>query len=185
MESTAIFEQRISLTPKEMNRISTSTIDKILLEKLEGQLEGKCTKNGYVVDGSIKLLSRSMGQIDSGRFTGSFIYFVQAEGKVLYPTDGMILEVEVMRKNKMGIFAEYNRAIRVMLPRDLHLGNEEYENIEIGQRISVLVKKSRFQVNDPFILSVGVLNNIISAVEKKNVTAIDALKNEDEASDEE
>ena len=157
METTTIFEQRVALTPKDLNRVATIKIDKLLIEKAEQVLEGKCTKNGYVVPGSLKMISRSMGQIDPGRFTGAFVYFIQVEGKVLYPTDGMILQIEVMRKNKMGIFGEYNTAIRVMLPRDLHLGSDNYENINIGDKIQVLVKKSRFQINDPFILSVGIL----------------------------
>lgn len=157
METTTVFEQRVALTPKDLNRVVSSTIDKLLMEKAEQVLEGKCTKNGYVIPGSLKILSRSMGQVDAGRFTGAFVYFIQVEGKVLYPTDGMILQIEVMRKNKMGVFGEYNTAIRVMLPRDLHLGNEAYDNINIGDKIQVLVKKSRFQINDPFILSVGIL----------------------------
>jgi hypothetical protein len=85
-----------------------------------------------------------------------------------------------MRKNKMGIFGEYNSAIRVMLPRDLHLGNDNYENINIGDKIQVLVKKSRFQINDPFILSVGILYS--SDVVASNA---DAANIEDESSDEE
>jgi hypothetical protein len=80
----------------------------------------------------------------------------------------------------MGIFGEYNSAIRVMLPRDLHLGNDNYENINIGDKIQVLVKKSRFQINDPFILSVGILYS--SDVVAPNA---DAANIEDESSDEE
>jgi DNA-directed RNA polymerase subunit E'/Rpb7 len=163
MEATTVFEQKVALTPKDLNRVAVSSIESILQEKIEQELEGKCMKNGYVVPGTLKLLSRSMGQIDAGRFTGGFVYFVQAEGKVLYPTDGMIIEVEVMKKNKMGIFAEYNNAIRVMLPRDLHIGNEEFESINVGDKIRALVKKSRFQMNDTFILSVGVFDGFVRA----------------------
>ena len=192
METTTIFEQRVALTPKDMNRVTRVSIDKILLEKVESLLEGKCSKNGYVQPGSLKILSRSMGQIDSGRFTGAFIYFVQAEGSVLYPTDGMIMQIEVTRKNKMGIFGEYNQAIRVMLPRDLHIGDEVYDAINIGEKISVLIKKSRFQISDPFILSVGILNKTAGAIqgegaleEEGAVEEEGALEEAKEASEEE
>jgi DNA-directed RNA polymerase subunit E'/Rpb7 len=189
METTTVFEQRVTLTPKDLNRVATSTIDALLLEKTEQVLEGKCTKNGYVIPGSLKMLSRSMGQIDAGRFTGAFVYFVQVEGHVLYPTDGMILRVEVVRKNKMGIFAEYNSAIRVMIPRDLHIGIEQYENINIGDKVSVLIKKSRFQVNDPFILSVGILYDTgiasVASVASEVAPDLGALNDADEASEEE
>ena len=104
---------------------------------------------------TVKILSRSMGSLEKGRFTGSIIFHIQAEGSVLNPPDGAILEGEVIRKNKMGIYVSYMDAIRVIIPRDLHIGNDAYEAVEIGEKVEVEIKKSRFQVNDPYILSVG------------------------------
>jgi hypothetical protein len=42
-----------------------------------------------------------------------------------------------------------------MIPRDLHIGNEEFDSIQIGDIIRAEIKKSRFQVNDTHILSIG------------------------------
>jgi hypothetical protein len=42
-----------------------------------------------------------------------------------------------------------------MVPRDLHLGDEEFEQLNVGDRIRVEIQKSRFQLRDPFIVSVG------------------------------
>jgi hypothetical protein len=44
-----------------------------------------------------------MGSLEKGRFTGSIIFHIQAEGKVLNPPDGAIIEGVVIRKNKMGM----------------------------------------------------------------------------------
>ena len=62
----------------------------------------------------------------------------------------------------MGLYVEYKDAIRVLLPRDLHIANEEFENLQIGSTIELEIKKSRFQVNDPYILCVGIYRNIIT-----------------------
>ena len=43
-----------------------------------------------------------------------------------------------------------------MVPRDLHLGDDEYDGVDVNDTVQVEIKKSRFQVNDPYILSVGV-----------------------------
>lgn len=131
------------------------SIENIVTDKLKGRLEGRCSRHGFVVPDTLKVLSRSMGSLEKGRFTGSIIFHVQAEGTVLNPPDGAILEGEVIRKNKMGIYVSYKDAIRVIIPRDLHIGNEAFEAVEIGERVEVEIKKSRFQVNDPYILSVG------------------------------
>jgi hypothetical protein len=101
--------------------------------------------------------------MERGRFTGSILFFIQAEADVLNPPEGEEIEGVVIRKNKMGMYASYTvkegdseaEAIRVIVPRDLHIGNEEFERVEIGERIKIQIKKSRFQINDPYILSVG------------------------------
>jgi DNA-directed RNA polymerase subunit E'/Rpb7 len=154
MQHTAIFEEQVPLTPKDM-RADIESIDEVLLEKLAAKLEGRCSRHGFVLAGTLKIMSRSMGSLEKGRFTGNILFLVQAEASVLNPPDGAILEGEVIRKNKMGMYVSYQDAIRIILPRDLYIGDEAYDAVQIGERIQVEVKKSRFQVNDPYILSVG------------------------------
>lgn len=165
METRAIFERKITLTPRELNKVSkVKTIDSLILEKVQRELEGKCSQHGWVIPQSLKLLSRSLCHCEAGRFTGAMTTWVQAEGGVYYPVDGMEFDAEVVKKNKMGMFVLYNDAIQVMVPRDLHLENEEYHEVGIGDKIRVEIKKSRFQVNDPYILSVGVFKGIVEKV---------------------
>ncbi len=162
METRAIFERKITLTPRDLNKVSKSRpIDALILEKVQHELEGKCSQHGWVIPQSIKLLSRSLCHCEAGRFTGAMTSWVQAEGGVYYPVDGMELEAEVLKKNKMGMFVVFNDAIQVMVPRDLHIENEEYHDVGIGDKIRVEIKKSRFQVNDQYILSVGVFKGVV------------------------
>jgi hypothetical protein len=93
----------------------------------------------------------------------------------------------------MGIYVEYKDAIRVLLPRDLHIGNIEFDALAVGDKIEVEIKKSRFQVNDPFILCVGIYKAKISsgtvaaaaaaaaAAPEENNTASEANNAESEA----
>ena len=154
MQHVAIFDEQVVLTPKDM-RSDITSIDDILLNSLSASLDGKCSRHGFVIPGTLKIMSRSMGSLDKGRFTGKIIFLVKAEAEVLNPPDGSIIEGEVIRKNKMGIYVSYKDAIRIILPRDLYIGDESYDAVQIGEVIKVEVKKSRFQVNDPYILSVG------------------------------
>jgi DNA-directed RNA polymerase subunit E'/Rpb7 len=154
MEHIAIFEEQVSLTPRDLRGEITS-IDAILEEKLRSRLEGRCSRHGYVRQGTLKLLSRSMGKVERGRFTGNVLFHAQAEAKVLNPPDGAVLTGEVIRKNKMGLYVNYEDAIRIIIPRDLNIGNDEFETVDVGEMITVELKKSRFQVNDEYILSVG------------------------------
>ena len=173
MEHRVVFEEQVGMNPKDM-RGKVESIEDLVLQKLQARLEGRCSKHGYVVPGTLKILSRSMGSLEKGRFTGSFIFHIQAEGNVLNPPDGLIIEGEVIRKNKMGIYVSYLDAIRVIIPRDLHIGDDSFESVEIGEVVKVEIKKSRFQVNDPYILSVGVFRS--SAGKKAVVPTASAAK---------
>jgi DNA-directed RNA polymerase subunit E'/Rpb7 len=172
MNYTAVFEEQVAFTPKDMCQ-EIESIDTLLAEKLQNKLEGKCSRHGYVISGTLKVLSRSMGNMERGRFTGSILYYIQAEASVLNPPEGSHLDGIVIRKNKMGMYVSYSvndgdqEAIRVIVPRDLHIGDEAFEKVEIGETVTVEIKKSRFQINDPYILSVGMF---VSSSGKKNVT---------------
>lgn len=189
METIALFEEKIPITPRDLSRGSVK-IEGLLSDKLSQKLEGRCSLHGYVIPGTMKLLSRSVGYIEKGRNTGDIVYHIQAEGNVIYPPDGTVLQGEILRKNKMGMFVNYKDAIHVILPRDLHIGNEEFDGLQIGEVVKVEIKKSRFQVNDEYILSVGVyLGKTIAAPAASAVAVEDAdaeseENNEDELEEE-
>jgi DNA-directed RNA polymerase subunit E'/Rpb7 len=171
MDHSVLFEEQVSLVPSDFSKEITS-INDILLDKLKDKLENKCSRNGYVLPNSLKILSRSLGKASLGRYVGDYVFYVQLQGNVLNPPDGIVLEGEVISKNKMGLYINYKNAIRVIVPRDLHIGNEDFDSVTVGDKIKVEIKKSRFQVNDESILSVGLF------ISKSGVA--DSNENEDE-----
>lgn len=162
MESEAFFQEKVYLTPKDLGK-EIESIDIILLNKVKERLEQKCSPHGYVLPGTLELITRSAGMVDSGRFSGDWAFLIKAKGKVLHPPEGTSLEVEVLKSNKMGIYAVYENAIRIMIPRDLHLGDEDFDQLKVGDRIRVEIQKSRFQLRDPFIVSVGLYRGLVGA----------------------
>jgi DNA-directed RNA polymerase subunit E'/Rpb7 len=156
MEYTVVFEEKVALTPRDLNTMTeVNSIDQKILEYLRKKLERKCSVHGYVLPDTLKLLSRSNGLLENGRFTGNIIYYVQAQGRVYNPANGTPLVGKVLKKNNMGLYVIYKDAIRILVPRDLHIGDDDYDSVEVGETIQIEIRKSRFQVNDPFILSVG------------------------------
>ena len=156
MYTTMFIDERIALVPTELNIVtSVDGIRELLESKLREKHEGRCNANGYVRPGSIKLLGRSMGAAENGRFTGNMIFDCKISCEVLYPVTGAEMDVRVIKVNKMGAYAVYEEAIRVLLPRDLHVGNTEFDGIREGQTIRVVLDRSRFQTMDPYIMAVG------------------------------
>jgi len=180
MESTAFFEKKIGLTPTDFNKLKDVPIEEILTTKSKEIMENKCSEHGFVLPGSIKLLSRSMGYFEAARFTGDAVYYVKLEGRVVYPADGVRVVGNVIRKNKMGLYVEYQKAIRVQVPRDLHLGNEEFDSVEIGDDVLVELKRSKFQINDPYILASGIFIRKNSSDEAQLVAEGEEKEEEEE-----
>ena len=133
MESIAFFEKKISLTPIDFNTVKSKSIDDILLEKAKEIMESKCSEHGFVLPGFLELLSRSIGRFEDGNAT----YYVKLKAKIVYPADGIRVIGKVIRKNKMGLYVKYKKAIRIQVPRDFHVGSEEYESVEVGDIIEV------------------------------------------------
>ena len=165
METIALFDENIPLTPKDLSRNAIRVRD-VLQKKLKSKLEGRCSRDGWVKPGTLKILSHSMGYVESGRFTGDIVFHTKCEGTVINPSADVIVQGEVIRKNKMGIYVNMDDAVRIILPRDhpSHIGNEEYDTVAVVEKVSVMIKKSRFQVNDEYILSVGIFEGKEGAI---------------------
>ena len=181
MESIAFFEKKLSLLPQEFNEVKSNSMDDILLKKAKETMENKCSEQGFVLPGSIILHSRSMGYFEAARFTGDAVYYVKLEGKVIYPVDGIRVTGKVIRKNKMGLYVNYRDAIRIQVPRDLHLGNEVFDNVQVGDTVQVDLKRSKFAINDLYILSSGVFIDVVDSNASALIEAKAAEEDEKEA----
>ncbi len=173
MYHTVFLDERIALTPSELNAISSAdTVKEILLTKLKDKHEGKCNANGYVRPGSVEILGRSMGVAENGRFTGNLMFDCKIQCDVLYPTAGSEFDARVIKVNKMGAYAHLDEAIRILLPRDLHVGNKAFDEIDEGNVVRVRLERSRFQANDLYIMAVGMLIDapVVDHSEKKKKT---------------
>jgi DNA-directed RNA polymerase subunit E'/Rpb7 len=170
---SATFDLKVSLTPQEMNRIRQESdkdpLSKVLLESVKNKLESRCSTHGWVVPESITILSRSMGHLENGRYTGNIIFHVQLKADVLNPANGDLITAQIETVNEMGIMAIYSHrvkelqyeAIKVLVVKDESL---DVSRMTKGEMITVQLQKSRFQINDEHILSVGDLMTVQPAL---------------------
>ena len=182
MTLDAVFEEKIILTPTDLHEDVVS-FDDLCLQKLRATLEERCSKHGYVVKDSLQLISRSMGIVEKGRGTGDFLYYVKAQGKVYNPPEGFEVEGEVILKNKAGLYLIIENAIKVMVPRDVHIGSVDFNAVNIGDTIAVEIKAKQFHVNDPYILSVGEFVRIVK--KREGLPALDVGEGEAKGEEEE
>jgi len=157
---TVFIDQRVALKPSEF-RDAISDLDSYLLTAMRKGVEGSCNAQGYVKPGSMQILARSMGQAEHCRFTGDYIFYCKVRMECLMPYDGMLIEGQVLKANKLGAYVLVTEgkkrleAMRILLPRDLHMANAAFDSLKVGDNVRVKVMQTRFQVNDAFINAVG------------------------------
>ena len=165
-------DRRISLSPTEF-REAAKDLDAYLVKKIQKQLEGQCCTHGYVRPGSTAILARSMGQAEHGRFTGDFLFYCKVKVACLMPYANQLVDARVLKMNKLGAYAlivdegRLREAMRILIPRDLHLGNEEFDGLTVGQGIKIRLLRSRFQANDAFIQAVGLYEGLAPEADAK------------------
>jgi DNA-directed RNA polymerase subunit E'/Rpb7 len=160
MYRSCFIEEQAILTPREFD-VASVDLDGYLAMQLKKKMEGKCSPQGFVRENSLQLLSRSLGQTKAGTFTGDFLFRCKLRCDVLYPAVGDFVDVDVLKINKMGAYAAFEDSLRVLMPRDLHLGSSEFDSLAVGDRIRIKILKTRFQSHDAFIMAVGTFEEII------------------------
>jgi DNA-directed RNA polymerase subunit E'/Rpb7 len=144
-----LFERRqlvrnVHVNAKNLQR----NIDASLLAQIRMKYEGVCTAEGYINRGSTTIVEHSLGRADL--IKGGANYSVVFQADVCYPHPGQKFRAPVSLKSKIGIHAEMT-PMRVLMPRDLHIGDPAFDSIEERQEVEFEVIGAKFQQGDETI----------------------------------
>jgi DNA-directed RNA polymerase subunit E'/Rpb7 len=142
------------------SRFLQRNIQASLLAQLRMKYEGICSSEGYIQRQSITIVDHSLGR--TNLIKGGLDYNVRFQADVCMPHPGQRFKAPVTLRSKIGIHAE-TPPIKVLIPRDLHLGNEEFEAIKVDDDIEFEVVGSQFKQEDETIVVVGRLLSKIAA----------------------
>lgn len=138
-----------------LNRV----IDEVLLEQLKLKLEGICIKSGYIKPDSVRILSRTAGNMNIGVFDGTASFLVKYEALVCNPVIGDIIECQVSDTNKAAINAfvedEATSPLNIFMARQHHVGNTEFFALKKGDIIKIKIVGKTYNYRDTNILVFG------------------------------
>lgn len=159
MATDPLFERRelvrtVSVPPKYLQRNIRGSI----LAQLSTQVEGKCGVEGYIQPKSSVILEHSLGQMDM--LHPGVRYRVKFHADVCFPHKGQTFKAPVTFRSKIGLHAEVS-PIRVLLPRDLHIGNAEFDAVTEKDEIVFEVLGAEFKQNDDAIFVLGRFVDIV------------------------
>ena len=129
-----------------------------LVDQLRHKYEGICLPEGYVQPRSITIVEHSLGRCSI--IKGGLDYNVRFQADICMPHSGQVFRAPVTLKSKIGLHAE-SGPIKILLPRDLHIGNPDFDNVNVAQEIEFDVIGTRFQQGDESIVVLGKLRDVI------------------------
>jgi DNA-directed RNA polymerase subunit E'/Rpb7 len=132
-----------------------------LLAQIGSQVEGKCSVEGYVQPKSVVILDHSLGRVDM--LYSGVRYRVRFQADICFPHKGQVFKASVAFRSKIGVHAEMT-PVRILLPRDLHIGNAEFESVDANDEIEFEVLGSEFKQNDDAIFVLGRLIRKVGAI---------------------
>ena len=177
------FRTTIQLPIAELHGV----FDEIILSKLQDELEGKCSRFGFIKLDSLKIESRSCGRFIKQHFNGYVHYEVICRSEVCNPAKDSHIEAIVKNKNVMGILAESNIEINdkevtildIIVPRRAAgiVSEIDLDTLNIGDKFNVMVMGKSYQLNDSKISIIG------RAIKKKNEQNINYIDGEEAGED--
>ena len=170
-----IYELR-NLTKKVniQSRFLQADIHKSLLRQVKMQYQSKCIPEGYVEPDSIRIINYSLGRVNY--LKGGVDYHVTFQASVCLPHVKQHFKVPITIRSKIGLHAEL-QPMKFLIPRDLHIGNKQYEDIELGDTVEVEVIGSQFKQGDEEIVVVAKLVTVEDEPEQEEETNIEETEN--------
>jgi DNA-directed RNA polymerase subunit E'/Rpb7 len=165
MSGEKMFERRelvrvVTVPSKHLQKDIQSSI----LMYLKSHVEGRCGVEGYVQPKTSVIIDHSLGRLTSMKMGVS--YRVKFQADICMPHPGQTFRAVVNLRSKIGLHAEL-LPMKILLPRDLHLDNAEFEDIKEKQEIEFKVVGSRFQQGDSSIVVLGTLTSVINPAAEK------------------
>ena len=149
-----------------------SNIRENIQEKIEESLYNKCSKEGYIKNKSINILSYSSGLVESN----NVIFEVMFECEICHPVEGQIIKCQAKNITRAGIRAVYTREtpspVTIFIARDHHYNNEAFLKVKENEEITIKVIGIRYELNDETIAVLGELK-ITSGARKTKVTILE------------
>lgn len=155
------FRTSVQLTPSELN----VDFHQALLARLRKDLEGVCSRFGYIRPNSVEIIKRSVGQFVKQHFNGHIRFELVCKAEVCNPPQGFVVKAVVRVKNEMGVLAESSiemdgknvPVLDIIVPlRAAGIVSEiPLEHVQVGDEIYVAVLSKRYQLRDKKISVIG------------------------------
>ena len=144
--SNALITKKIHVNIQNIGSNIKHTLEKMIA----ADIEGKCIVEGFVKNGSVKIMTYSSGLVQGASITFEVVY----ECSICSPVEGMSITCIAKNITKAGIRAETNDSpspVVIFVARDHHYSTPYFSDVKENEEIVVKVIGQRYELNDKYI----------------------------------
>lgn len=175
--TTCILIERVHIQPRYLNR----NLLKSITNALVNNVEGRCTRHGYVRTGSVFIVEVLDGciQMEAGSVT---VFDVRFKADVCNPLVHSVVVCHVENVNNYGALATNaigDRILEIIIPSEPRFFEHKKPVSEVvpGDTLHVVIKGKRFQLHQASITCVGQIVDAVADISTEPpVTSNVALK---------
>jgi DNA-directed RNA polymerase subunit E'/Rpb7 len=170
-----VLTKKIIVKSKFLN----GNVDEYIEDYLKKSIEGLCINEGYVKEGTLKILKKSVGKLSGSLFNGDITYEVVYTANLCNPVIGNILDCKVKFVNKLGILGN-NGPITIIIGKQFHSNENSLNIISENDIVKVEVIAKKFSLNDKEIKIIAKLwgQNDSDIIETKKQTKKDLISSD-------
>ena len=150
---------RVGFSSSEFEELYNQTdfkgyINKLVVERIKNNIEGRCIGEGYVIPDTVNLVERSTISFPHESLQLHYSMNVRYEYMLCNPNPGVILQCVVVTKNKIGILGKLNdekSPLVILIPLDLCDTPEKMSIVnqsKVGDIVNIEVIGKKFEQND-------------------------------------
>jgi DNA-directed RNA polymerase subunit E'/Rpb7 len=159
--ANALITKKIHVNIQNVGNNIKQTLEKMIAS----DIEGKCIVEGFVKNGSTKIMTYSSGLIKGAIVTFEVAY----ECSICSPVEGMSVTCIAKNITKAGIRAETADSpspVVIFVARDHHNTTQYFSEVKENDEIMVKVIGQRYELNDKYISIIAELMPPVQATRK-------------------
>jgi len=154
-----IFIETICKTTLRCNASTLSkNIDDNLLKLLKQMYEGKCNKDGYIMEDSISIIKRSLPYIYGSQMNSNIKYNIIYKANICCPMTDNVIKCKIDSISKMGLVC-IKHPLKIVVAKELHKNKDILKNLKEDDNIEIKIIGKKFNLNDKTIMVVAILNS--------------------------
>ena len=154
---TSVFTDRVKLQPSQLN----AGYGDFIARQLRRRNEGRCTPNGYVRTGSLKVLRISAGRVETRMLNGDVTFTVQFKCSVCNLSKGCVIVGKVMNTNRFAALAgctvDGAVVVDAIIPKQSTsvASVADVNELRVGDAVRMEVMGAKYELNDSKIKAVA------------------------------